>query len=502
MSFYYTLALVTSSAVLALAAPAAPSMTIETRNQWFGTFEPEPQGRGTWSLLFSCTATFGFCIWTVIHPNILFGATRWHRFGHKAVLMVESIIYPEFIIVTAFGEWLVALKLHKEWNRLVRDHPDYLGMDGAFFVVMGGFVFDTETTEDSKGSESAPERTESRATLTPAGFLKCLREGRINAKTFNKAAIVDKSKASNIVKLFSGSQALWLFAACSARWGASLPLSLLEIHILIQVACTFFVFAFWWSKPLDVNEPLTITLGPEPTIMLGPEPTPTDGGAPPTDRAQSPRSPRNRLYITERPSSSIAAVLCKAAYDVVVALTPSPLGSGFGNTSTSPNAWKDILNSNALRLLMETFFVFAAGILHAAAWYFKFPTDIERTMWRVCSVGLCVLIPSALSIGLICDFDEELVDFWGACHLKQTDFGQIVSGLHNMASGVATKKSKGSRNTLRYCVYYVSVWVVLSHFVCYIACVLFITVESYISLRAPPKGTFSTPRWNNYWPHL
>ena len=270
-------------------------MTIETGTTWFGGFEPEPRGRGTWGLLFSCMATFGFCVWTVIHPNILFGVTRnRQRLGHKAVLMVMSIIFPEFIVVAAFGEWCDALKLHKEWKRLVPQHPNHLGMQGAFFIVMGGFVFDIDATEDITASNASPPgRT--KATLTPAGFLEYLREERINKNTFDKAAILDKSKTSNIAKLLSGSQALWLFMSCFVRWSASLPLSLLEIHVLIQVACTFFVVFFWWSKPRDVNEPLTITL----------EPTNTDDGASHTYRGQPPQSDilaHHRPYITERPS--------------------------------------------------------------------------------------------------------------------------------------------------------------------------------------------------------
>lgn len=36
--------------------------------------------------------------------------------------------------------------------------------------------------------------------------------------------------------------------------------SLLEIHILIQVACTVLIFCFWWHKPLDVYEPIRLCL--------------------------------------------------------------------------------------------------------------------------------------------------------------------------------------------------------------------------------------------------
>ena len=511
MSFYYTLPLLASSMVLALAAPAASNMTTETG---YGNFEPEPQGRGTWSLLFSCTATFGFCIWTAMHPNILFGVSSWHRFRHKAMLMLGSIIYPEFMVVAAFSEWQDARKLHAAWKQRFPQHPDYLGMDGAFLVVMGGFVFDTRATWDvstleSTGSEatltpalrdvSAMKSTGCEATLTPAGFLKYFREGRINEDTFDKAAILDKSKANNIAKLVSGSQALWLSIACFARWNASLPLSLLEIHVLIQVACTFFVFCLWWSKPLDVQEPLTIKSGPD---RMG-----TDGGAPPiqhTYRDEPPRSDTrrsNQFYITKRPSFGTVAEICKAHYDVVVAVSPADLSPN----ETGSRAF--LQRVDVRRAIMEAFFVVSVGIAHAAAaWHTKFPTDIERTLWRVCSIGMCVLIPSAGCIGLIGGFHKDAVDACWCYHLKRTNFGDLIGEIPRVIAGIAEKHSPKSGRGLwcnwRYYVCYVSFCVFISHFFCYVTCVLFITVESYISLRAPPEGTFTTPRWNDYWPHL
>ncbi len=36
----------------------------------------------------------------------------------------------------------------------------------------------------------------------------------------------------------------------------------------------------------------------------------------------------------------------------------------------------------------------------------------------------------------------------------------------------------------------------------YVACISFILIEAYISLRNPPDRAFETPRWNDFWPHL
>jgi hypothetical protein len=222
------------------------------------SFTSEPRGRGTWGILFSCSATFGFCVWTAVHPNIIVDASPWYRFFYKAILMLVSIIVPEGVILCSFGQWKLARKLYTEWQKKFPDNKYYLGMDGAFFVVMGGFVVDRalhanvaqdETAQDNSRSEktrlqklaSARRRKQGEyytATLTPAGFLYYLANDRIDHTKFKKQDIVDKGKASNIAKLLSSFQAFWLFVQCLGRWGAKLPLTLVRRYSSTLFTCT------------------------------------------------------------------------------------------------------------------------------------------------------------------------------------------------------------------------------------------------------------------------
>ena len=206
------------------------------------SFTSEPRGRGTWDHLFSCSVTFGICVWTAIHPNVIVGASPWDRFYYKATLMVVSIIVPEWLILCAYGQWRKARELHKAWQeqfKADKESKNYLGMDGAFFVVMGGFVVDkaecsnpsdiSHPMSEMMGWASKRKSSETSyftATLTPEGFLNHMKEGRITKKAFEKRAILDKGKASNIAKLLSGFQAAWLVAQCVGSWIAGLPLSL------------------------------------------------------------------------------------------------------------------------------------------------------------------------------------------------------------------------------------------------------------------------------------
>lgn len=103
------------------------------------------------------------------------------------------------------------------------------------------------------------------ATLTPAGFLGYLEDGGIHDETFDFRAIAGKSKSRYLAKSLAAAQALWLAVQCFARLAVGLPLTLLEVHVAIQAVCTIVIHFFWWSKPLDVEEPIEITLQRKPS---------------------------------------------------------------------------------------------------------------------------------------------------------------------------------------------------------------------------------------------
>jgi len=140
--------------------------------------------------------------------------------------MIISILVPEGVILCAYGQRREALRLHKAWQRKYPEQQGYLGMDGAFFVVMGGFIIDRVPAGSVDQHYTA--------ILTPTGFLHFLESGHIGHRTFDRRDIVDKGNADAIAKLISSSQALWLFVQCLARWKAYLPLTLVcAIHAIL-----------------------------------------------------------------------------------------------------------------------------------------------------------------------------------------------------------------------------------------------------------------------------
>ena len=119
-------------------------------------------------------------------------------------------------------------------------------MRQAFFVVAGGLAV------DSKSLWEAPYLT-----FTPAGVVELARLGFLPEVTTK--IVEDKSKADSIGKILVFFQAGWFIIQCIVRLAQYLPLSLLEIHVLVHVAMAFVMYLFCFKKPYNARSPIVLT---------------------------------------------------------------------------------------------------------------------------------------------------------------------------------------------------------------------------------------------------
>ncbi|KAI5845887.1 hypothetical protein DFP73DRAFT_512424 [Morchella snyderi] len=607
---------------LGLAAPVSTrgNATLELTHYGEAVFASEPRGRGTVSLIVSCTSTFVFCIWTAVHPNIVPGCTGSQRLYYRAMMMVFSIIVPEGILICAIGEYRAARSLRNVWKAQNWPGGDAakqkMSMEVAFFVVMGGFVIDeatppagvewmkqrdTELGSLWKLSEkvksglaprtiATPDPNQQprpfRAILTPTGFIKYMEKGLIHEDSFDKAAIIDKGKASNIGKILAGSQALWLVVASISRWKSGLPLTFLEIHVLIHVVRTALIYAFWWEKPLDVHEPIRIRLGrnrktgnttsnaflsaPSPAIAQGHSPPKTNQAATAVsdeddasslfidyeesligvdqvssnDTEPSPLHPkldpfaeeplqgdqkvlvdgkeksvlhyyvdkslqytkREPKFITLQSPRSYVAFQNKAIYDIIIQLNMVErkyYRKGRSETSVG----------HRLLLLAEALLVCLTGTLHAAVWNNDFPTITEQTLWRTSALTMC-----ACSLGMFLifnsrEYDEDLIAVLWKFQTTSPKLSRILGYIfkevdnvctkHANKDGAAGETNKGKKRRIgKYILHQCVIWFAFLITAFYFFSVLYITLESFLSLREVPRETFMTPAWTDYWPHV
>ena len=508
------------------------------------SFTPEPRGRGTVGLIISCTVTFWFCVWTAVHPDIIVDATPLSRLVYKATWMLVSITVPEGIIMCAISQLNQARRINKAWREKFGNNCDYLDLDGAFFVVMGGFVIDWH--DGSKPPEKCgtppwacwcPATRPSRfwiesqkhdytATLTPTGFLKYLNEGRIDRTSFVKTEIVDKSNANWMSKIISGFHAIWLIVVCSGRRVAHLPLSLvlspfpkvlvlsltdllsqLEIHVLIQVFCTIFIFGCWYYKPLDINRPIKIKLVP----LVGRcniQPFQPD----PNDPNRVIEIPKGREppgldcdFIVKRCPPNSIAIIAKACYDIAVHIDANrPTTDGVSTADdTKSGIFRFIAHLARVQpMLIEVLIVGGTGLLHCVAWNSHFPTMLEKWLWRISSVGMCLFpLVTILIVSWKCTMYQELLikECWQAQLGRYCIPGFLISqGKEDWE--LAKARGRGSLlKGLAHLFLFEFCHVLL---LAYLLCVVYITAGSYASMRDPPAGTMITPVWSNYLPHV
>ena len=104
-------------------------------------------------------------------------------------------------------------------------------------------------------------------------------EGKTHIKRFDyvdlSGDIDDKSKANVLAKLLAVLQITRFLCGTIARAAERLPISPLEYITCTYVVCTLLIFAFWFYKPYNVQEPIRVELGI--TYVLDPEADPAPG---------------------------------------------------------------------------------------------------------------------------------------------------------------------------------------------------------------------------------
>ncbi|KAL8712480.1 MAG: hypothetical protein Q9220_003328 [cf. Caloplaca sp. 1 TL-2023] len=127
----------------------------------------------------------------------------------------------------------------------------------GFYVVMGGLSIDVSHLHDRLDH----------VVLTCSGALFLARKGLFFEISDDE--IHDKSKANTLAKGLVLLQLTWTILQCLSRKAVSLPLSILEVHILVHAGCALIMYGLWFNKPLGVDTSTKLTLRiPDETLAL------------------------------------------------------------------------------------------------------------------------------------------------------------------------------------------------------------------------------------------
>lgn len=83
----------------------------------------EPDGRGTWKLIYSCIATLFLCVFTAIHLNVgPPNETKLLWWLHKCKWVGIAVVSPELVLYCAGKQWFSAGRLCKKLNKLAKTY--------------------------------------------------------------------------------------------------------------------------------------------------------------------------------------------------------------------------------------------------------------------------------------------------------------------------------------------------------------------------------------------
>ncbi|KAF3037857.1 hypothetical protein E8E11_000342 [Didymella keratinophila] len=220
-----------------------------------------PKERGTLSIMSTCILTLLLCAYTSLHMNIPeYGQDSLFEYLKLRVLWVHGA--PEVVAFIAFRQWLFARNFRTEMNKLL--FPEGKGPSDienqaatstnqtnskkgkerkhewtevhSHFALMGGFAFDTHTSD----IKFLPGDRES-LTLTTHALRKLATFELISSQISRKRPSRTRVRPTVL-----------------GRLAASSPISLLEMNTLLHALCSLVIYLAWWDKPLGIGEPFPI----------------------------------------------------------------------------------------------------------------------------------------------------------------------------------------------------------------------------------------------------
>lgn len=326
---------------------------------------PEPHGRGTYSILWSCLATIFLCTWSALHLDIPKRHGRWFLLFRKVSWMLVALIMPEYIVAKSAITFLTGRNLFK----YLAEH-EYSGwtLTYAQFAVAGGFWINSP--QGGKLKCSVQE------------LYRLIENGEIDGLPISEEELKSSGRSDWVVKFIAVVQIGWFGLQTLFRAIQHYHITALEIITLAFIFCSIFTYGFCFKQPQGVEYP--VQLRTRDTAHIS------------DDGLLNPGSDGSKRARAEAESALPTSGIQKTCSYVLIEIG-TPVASD--------------LITNTLLL----FFGCGFGAIHCLAWNSSFPTSEERLAWRICSVGITALpiIMVSLVISLSIWYNHQLSDSTG-----------------------------------------------------------------------------------------
>ncbi|KAF8252558.1 hypothetical protein K440DRAFT_657783 [Wilcoxina mikolae CBS 423.85] len=518
---------------------------------------PEPQYRGTWGIIYSCTLTLILTVYKSLHLNVPAHLDSYRYYLRGIKWAAIALVAPEFVLNYAFVQWHEAIRLcadlydeeqkqrlsereltedgsarqactSKEVSGSVQhdtkpppsdDHTHRPLLDAhSRKDNEGGCFLDPEVWIDLltapfnyhkspfHGLKSSLNRPRSKNFPLKYGFyvgmggfvMDTTKHDRECARmTVTTSGVLALARQGHFLKIdpatISDKSKADTLAKTCARKANGLPISLLEIHTLVHVFCALVMYCFWLKKPVGVRDPTIIE--EEDGDLVWEKFQRRESGLEDLAKKQ-----KDSAIIEESKGSD---KFQRRESDLDDLPNPKPVRrTSRYNNELAPRAYGtphieyDFGQCEYLiiRVLM---FVIAAmyGGVHLVAWSFDLPTKIESYIWRVSCI-----------ISMVSSFAMPLWSLMGYfVFYRNLDVWKAVVKLHETIWVPFRRPRDGvpGAGTLVVCVvlYAYFIFSLLLLPLC-IGARVAIIMESFFCLRKVPQGVYVKVLWTEYIPHM
>ena len=444
---------------------------------------PQPSGRGTIDIIWSCVFTIFLCSWSVLCLNVpAENDSWWEPLWRKLCFSGLGMLGPEFTLQTALGQWISAHRSVKEFEAssvLHKDWPEWT-MKHAFFADMGGFIL------------QSPDFVPFPVNAKQVHYL--ISQGYLMFPTISKRQIEDRNKADALLRAITVLQTLWFVINSVARWIQHLDVTTFELTTLGFIFCTLGTHVCWAHKPADVEvSEILECRAPISHIlrMAG-------------DDAKQPytNTPLDFIGRQEWSWSLWWSFLLNVGRKMHIRFRPKvrPIAR-FPNDN-----WPQIPTAG----------IYALGIvdmmyasIYVAGWNVWFATNIERILWRASTTTILGIVFSYLLIETYAfhiypsfpkRFRKLFEDTKKTPSRTRTWLSKSTPGKYHRAAMWMRNNSQNRDKKLKFPLK-ASIPITITGFV-YALARAYILMECVVALRVLPPGAYETVNWSNFLPHV
>ena len=315
---------------------------------------PEPSGRGTWSILWSCLATIFICTWSALHLAVPRKHGRFYLFFRKLGWMLIAATAPEIVLYNAADNFFEARDLMRHLRN--QGHGKWT-LTHTQFAFAKGFWTRTPQQEVAK---CKPDR------------LRTLIENRdIDGPPISEDELKSRGKGDWVIKLVAIVQIIWFVVQTLVRAIQHYQTTALEIMTVAFVFCSVFIYGFSLHQPQDIEYPVFIEVSDAALAADGTTATKTQATVESKQKQKSDKS----IHAEEGGETAVA-----------------PRHGAIGAASQYVPGWAASIVPGFL------FGLFACGFggIHCLAWNSPFPTLREQLAWRICAATTTALPASLL----------------------------------------------------------------------------------------------------------